>query len=166
MNPSDEKPRNSDENTNVPPALNNEPNVSDAPQNAPQAPEEPLTTPPENDPVPQAPLSAPLAQPSPLPEPQPASESHPHAKARKGLVILLILVTLFAAGIVGYFVWQSMQPEPAANTQQLSTEATTDTTVDSAADIEREVQGITSELNELDSSEFEDSTLDNQTLSE
>ena len=149
------------------------PEVDTTPE--PATPEQSYDSPSDSTPAPssdaptpeQSPISSPLVQPTPVPEPAetPVAVTQ-KPKVRKGFIVLLIFVVLIAAGAASYFIWQAMQPVPAVETQTTAGEESTDTTVDSSAEVAGEAAAIEEDLDSLDSSEFEDSTLDNQTLSE
>lgn len=166
MNPSNETPRtDSTPLTPAPSTPENTPPAAPASEGTPI----PVTT--------TTPASTPLVQPNQAPTAdkientyEPVSETVAPVTSKKspvrkiiiGLLTVTVIVLLFVAG---FFFWQMSQPLDNSETTE-SVSPQTSQSVDSAEDVESEVEGISTELDTLDSSEFEDATLDDAALAE
>lgn len=159
MNPSDQD-RDTTTNPPVEPTQSPTSDTYEVPQDA---------TPAQS--IPQDPISTPLVQPSPVPQPETLVSTEPvvapidHKAGKRRVILLVIAVTLFVAiGVVGYFFWQISQP--VADTQTNTAIEETVAPVESGEDITAESEALNSELEALDASEFEDSTLNDSSLSQ
>lgn len=115
--------------------------------------------------------STPAATPTPS---APASSSEPAApnnfqpfasqkkSPKKGVIVLVIILALAILGFGGYFGWQYFFNQPAAPAQQTQPEETEELVEEPT--LEEEIIDFEEQLNAIDDSEYQDSTLSDETL--
>lgn len=104
--------------------------------------------------------------------PQQSDPFGPKKKSKKGLIIAVILVLVLAGGsVAGYFVWQSLSGTQTTDTTETETGGDLPSgpeidleTAPTPESVESEASSIESDLNSIDNSELEDTTLNDATL--
>lgn len=93
-------------------------------------------------------------------------------KSKKGLIIIIAVILLIGASVGAYFIWQSLQP--ASSTQSETPTGGSapgpaddeDTSGDTEESVTNDATSIEEDVNGLNDSEYEDSTLSDSTLND
>lgn len=181
MNPNQKPPAPTDDEATMQAIqkLESEDNLVEAPEPvAPPAQPAPEPAPVVVEPEPTAPQptetpAEPVAeQPAAQAEPQPISTGFqpfppPKKKSPALAIVLVVILVLAGLGVGGYYGWQYLQSLP-ANTVQSSAETTdVDTSEDQPVqevDLEDNINSFESDLEELDSTDFQETTLSDDAL--